>query len=111
MLRERTSALNKMAPQCPVNLLTLHFRDGGLVPSEDIPEDRMREPWVYQECGHVFGQHDWNDAVTSNKEGDNGNRKCPMCRKVWNMWKGIMTSILYNASEQVLLSFFAWKVI
>lgn len=78
-----------MAPQCPVNLLTLHFKDGGLVPSEDI-EDKMREPWVYQECGHVFGQHDWNDVVMSKKEEEeNGIRRCPMCRKVCHNLMGV----------------------
>ncbi len=69
-----------MAPQCPVNLLTLHFKEGGgLVPSHDIAEDQMREPWVYQECGHVFGQHEWKG---SSKEDKSGNRTCPICRKV-----------------------------
>ena len=76
-MRERTNALNKMAPQCPVNLLTLHFKDGGLVPSDSI-EDQMREPWVYQECGHVFGQHQWKGS----SKVDEGGRTCPICRKV-----------------------------
>ena len=78
LLRERTSALNKMAPQCPVNLLTLHFREGKLVPSYET-EDKMRDPWMYQECGHVFGQHQWKGGVG---EVGGATRSCPMCRKV-----------------------------
>lgn len=75
LLRERKQALNEMAPQCPVNLLTLHFKSGELVPSPVIDEDR--EPWVYLSCGHVFGQHQWKGSP----EESNRARTCPICRR------------------------------
>ena len=41
----------------------------------------MRDPWMYQECGHVFGQHQWKGGPGV-KEGGGATRTCPMCRKV-----------------------------
>ena len=76
LLRERKQALNEMAPQCPVNFLTLHFKGGELVPSPVVDEDR--EPWVYLSCGHVFGQHQWKGSP----EESNRARTCPICRRV-----------------------------
>ena len=70
-----------MTPRCPVNFLTLHFKSGQLVTTPSTSElegEGLREPWVYMQCGHVFGQHSWKGL----KDEDNDCRTCPICSKV-----------------------------
>lgn len=87
ILREHRRALNEKSPQCPVNLLTLHFRSGSgvsAVSAETVTDldqavaASSREPWVYLSCGHVYSQHDWK----AGPEESNKQRTCPLCRKV-----------------------------
>ncbi|XP_019850677.1 PREDICTED: pellino isoform X1 [Amphimedon queenslandica] len=82
LIRDRQTALNNMTPQCPVNFMTLHFKSGRLVttPATEtgLEGETLREPWVYMNCGHVFGQHSWKGL----KDEDNHQRTCPLCSKV-----------------------------
>jgi pellino protein len=79
LLRERQQELNLLTPQCLVNFLTLHFKGGHLVTSPtSVPhDDDLREPWMYVNCGHVFGKHDWK---WTDNETDT-HRTCPICHK------------------------------
>ena len=36
-----------------------------------------KQPYVYLNCGHVHGQHNWGP-----EDPDTKDRTCPMCRKV-----------------------------
>jgi pellino protein len=82
ILRSHRQELNEKAPQCPVNLLTLHFRGSSHArspantSSTEVSEER--EPWVYLKCGHLHGYHEWKAGP---KESDS-KRTCPVCREV-----------------------------
>ncbi|CAI8030835.1 E3 ubiquitin-protein ligase pellino homolog 2 [Geodia barretti] len=82
ILRSHRQELNEKAPQCPVNLLTLHFRGSSHArtpantSSTEVLEER--EPWVYLKCGHLHGYHEWKAGP---KESDS-KRTCPVCREV-----------------------------
>jgi pellino len=62
--------INAGRPQCPVGLNTLV-----------IPRNKIylgvgsTQPYVYLNCGHVQGHHDWD-------KGSGGVRKCPLCTTV-----------------------------
>lgn len=64
--------INAGRPQCPVGLMTL------VLPSKGTLELSDKQPYVYLQCGHVHGQHQWG-----HKENDS--RTCPLCIKVNNL--------------------------
>ncbi|KAG1662043.1 Protein pellino [Nymphon striatum] len=70
-LEEKVDELNAGRPQCPVGLNTL------VIPrksSTGMVNDK--QPYVYLNCGHVQGLHEWG------QDKDSGARTCPMCLKL-----------------------------
>lgn len=66
--------INAGRPQCPVGLNTLVIpRKMTLSLTEGVNE---KQPYVYLNCGHVQGHHDWG------QEKDSESRKCPICLKM-----------------------------
>ena len=65
------AAINAGRPQCPVGLNTL------VLPSKNTLTESDKQPYVYLNCGHVHGQHNWGP-----EDPDTKDRTCPMCRKV-----------------------------
>lgn len=55
---------------CPVGLNTL------VIPRKSTLDNDKQQPYVYLNCGHVQGHHDWG------QEKDSNARCCPMCLKV-----------------------------
>jgi pellino protein len=68
--------LNAGRPQCPVGLNTLVIPRKLTLGMSDKTVIERRQPYVYLNCGHVQGRHDWG----GNK--DFKSRRCPMCLKV-----------------------------
>lgn len=69
-LEEMVDKLNDSRPQCPVGLNTLQIpRKSASLGSNDD-----KQPYVYLNCGHVQGNHDWGQM---NKKSNA--RMCPMC--------------------------------
>uniref|UniRef100_A0A1I7XVL9 Pellino n=1 Tax=Heterorhabditis bacteriophora TaxID=37862 RepID=A0A1I7XVL9_HETBA len=63
--------LNAGKPQCPVNLNTL------IIPKKRSNNSTSsRQPYVYLNCGHVQGKHDWGFHSTLNGLPT---FKCPIC--------------------------------
>lgn len=62
--------INAGRPQCPVGLNTL------VIPRRVTPNENQQQPYVYLNCGHVQGLHDWG------QDKDSGARKCPICLEV-----------------------------
>ncbi|CAH1790722.1 unnamed protein product, partial [Owenia fusiformis] len=87
-LQSQVAAINAGRPQCPVGLNTL------VLPSKNTISISDKQPYVYLECGHVHGKHDWGD-----KEHDNSKRMCPMCRKV-----GLFTKLLLGNETSLYTS-------
>ncbi len=75
-LEYNVAAINAGRPQCPVGLNTL------VLPSKNTLTESDKQPYVYLNCGHVHGQHNWGP-----EDPDTKDRTCPMCRKVslWNV--------------------------
>ncbi|CAG5929589.1 unnamed protein product [Menidia menidia] len=76
--------LNAARPQCPVGFNTLAFPS--LTQRETVDK---KQPWVYVNCGHVHGYHNWGfrkEKRSSSPAGTTpasyGERECPMCRRV-----------------------------
>ncbi|XP_056431763.1 E3 ubiquitin-protein ligase pellino homolog 1 [Gadus chalcogrammus] len=88
--------LNAARPQCPVGFNTLAFPS--LAQREIVDK---KQPWVYVNCGHVHGYHNWGyrkdktpaaggvpglggtaPASLGGPGGSGGDRECPMCRRV-----------------------------
>ncbi|XP_067255816.1 E3 ubiquitin-protein ligase pellino homolog 1 isoform X3 [Chanodichthys erythropterus] len=82
--------LNAARPQCPVGFNTLAFPS--LAQRATIDK---KQPWVYMNCGHVHGYHNWgfrkekagSSAVALTGGGGTapattGERECPMCRGI-----------------------------
>ncbi|XP_061173844.1 protein pellino-like [Saccostrea echinata] len=61
--------INAGRPQCPVGLNTLVLPKKGTLGLAD------RQPYVYLQCGHVHGQHQWG------QKDDKTARTCPLCLK------------------------------
>ncbi|XP_050297497.1 protein pellino [Anthonomus grandis grandis] len=59
--------INAGRPQCPVGLNTL------VIPRKVSLSENQQQPYVYLNCGHVQGLHDWG------QDKDSGDRKCPIC--------------------------------
>lgn len=90
-LEEMIDELNAARPQCPVGLNTLVIprRSASLSESD-------KQPYVYLNCGHVQGLHDWGQNKNSNS------RTCPMCLDVGPVVKltmGIEPSIYVDSSR------------
>uniref|UniRef100_A0A8R1DW34 Protein pellino n=1 Tax=Caenorhabditis japonica TaxID=281687 RepID=A0A8R1DW34_CAEJA len=72
-MRELEMALDRLnagKPQCPVNLNTL------VIPKKrNGRSTSRRQPYVYLQCGHVQGKHEWGVHVTSGQRSG----KCPIC--------------------------------
>ncbi|XP_026477976.1 protein pellino [Ctenocephalides felis] len=66
-LEKQVDELNAGRPQCPVGLNTL------VIPRKVSAGDHVNQPYVYLNCGHVQGQHNWGQDKESTK------RRCPMC--------------------------------
>lgn len=62
--------MNAGRPVCPVGLNTL------VIPRKNTMDNEKQQPYVYLNCGHVQGHHDWG------QEKDSNSRCCPMCLKV-----------------------------
>uniref|UniRef100_A0A0N5ANV5 Protein pellino n=1 Tax=Syphacia muris TaxID=451379 RepID=A0A0N5ANV5_9BILA len=71
-LESALDALNAAKPQCPVNLNTLR------VPRRKSSRysNSSKQPYVYLNCGHVQGKHDWGFHNVSNMPL----YTCPICR-------------------------------
>lgn len=67
--------INAGRPQCPVGLTTLVLPRKGTLGIND------KQPFVYTKCGHVHGQHQW-DQVSKGPSNDNDGRTCPLCLTV-----------------------------
>ncbi|CAB3366970.1 Hypothetical predicted protein [Cloeon dipterum] len=69
-LEKMVDQINAGRPQCPVGLNTL------VIPRNKIYlGSGSTQPYVYLNCGHVQGHHDWDKSSS-------GVRKCPLCTKV-----------------------------
>ncbi|XP_018328495.1 protein pellino isoform X2 [Agrilus planipennis] len=62
--------INAGRPQCPVGLNTL------VIPRRVTGNENQQQPYVYLNCGHVQGHHDWG------QDKDSESRKCPICLKL-----------------------------
>uniref|UniRef100_A0A673ZI67 Pellino E3 ubiquitin protein ligase 1 n=1 Tax=Salmo trutta TaxID=8032 RepID=A0A673ZI67_SALTR len=74
--------INAARPQCPVGFNTLAFPS---MRRKDTPDEK--QPWVYLQCGHVHGYHNWGshrdrDRLDRDQEErePGRSRECPMCR-------------------------------
>uniref|UniRef100_A0AAZ3QCA6 Pellino E3 ubiquitin protein ligase 1 n=1 Tax=Oncorhynchus tshawytscha TaxID=74940 RepID=A0AAZ3QCA6_ONCTS len=74
--------INAARPQCPVGFNTLAFPS---MRRKDTPDEK--QPWVYLQCGHVHGYHNWGSHRDRDRldrdqeEREQGwSRECPMCR-------------------------------
>ncbi|XP_067001254.2 protein pellino-like [Anabrus simplex] len=73
-LEELVDELNSGKPVCPVGLNTLVIpRKVTPDMNEDVSE--KQQPYVYLNCGHVQGSHNWGERT-------NSERCCPVC---WTM--------------------------
>ncbi|XP_046401810.1 protein pellino isoform X2 [Ischnura elegans] len=71
-LERQIDELNAGRPQCPVGLNTL------VIPRKvTLRINEKQQPYVYLNCGHVQGHHDWGQDKDSP-----GARRCPMCLEV-----------------------------
>ncbi|XP_049618288.1 E3 ubiquitin-protein ligase pellino homolog 1 isoform X1 [Syngnathus scovelli] len=83
-LESLRQGLNAARPQCPVGFNTLAFPS--LAQREIVDK---KQPWVYVNCGHVHGYHNWGYRKEKSPAGPGGTapaptgeRECPMCRRV-----------------------------
>ncbi|XP_049819907.1 protein pellino isoform X1 [Aethina tumida] len=77
-LEREIDKINAGRPQCPVGLNTL------VIPRKVTPNENQQQPYVYLNCGHVQGLHDWG------QDKDSGARKCPICLELGPVVKVIM---------------------
>ncbi|KPM05538.1 pellino-like protein [Sarcoptes scabiei] len=92
LLEEMIDRLNASRPQCPVGLNTL------VIPrkSASLGAADEKQPYVYLDCGHVQGYHDWGQNKHSNS------RTCPMCFKsgpIVKLTMGIEPSFCTSSSS------------
>lgn len=71
-LETLVDVLNAGRPQCPVGLNTLVIPRKMTLSMNDSMIEKQ-QPYVYLNCGHVQGHHDWG------QEKDSESRRCPMC--------------------------------
>ncbi|KAJ8941663.1 hypothetical protein NQ314_010308 [Rhamnusium bicolor] len=77
-LEREIDEINAGRPQCPVGLNTL------VIPRRVSPNENQQQPYVYLNCGHVQGLHDWG------QDKDTGSRKCPICLELGPVVKVFM---------------------
>ncbi|KAG5899513.1 hypothetical protein JTB14_008202 [Gonioctena quinquepunctata] len=77
-LEREIDEINAGRPQCPVGLNTL------VIPRRVSPNENLQQPYVYLNCGHVQGLHDWG------QDKDTGSRKCPICLELGPVVKVFM---------------------
>ncbi|XP_030075639.1 E3 ubiquitin-protein ligase pellino homolog 3 isoform X2 [Microcaecilia unicolor] len=85
--------INAARPQCPVGFNTLVFPS---LAQREVVE--KKQPWVYSNCGHVHGYHDWGFR----KEKGGLERECPMCRRVGPyvpLWLGCEAGLYLDAGR------------
>ena len=95
-LEHQIDEINAGRPQCPVGLNTL------VLPRKNTLTVSEKQPYVYLNCGHVHGQHDWG---ASDEQGD---RTCPMCRMVSHFLCSVLTLITvahWPKSSQVVVGY------
>ncbi|XP_069036586.1 E3 ubiquitin-protein ligase pellino homolog 1-like isoform X2 [Lepisosteus oculatus] len=86
--------LNAARPQCPVGFNTLAFPS--LAQREVVDK---KQPWVYVNCGHVHGYHNWGFR---RERGAAHARECPMCRRVGPyvpLWLGCEGGLYLDAGQ------------
>lgn len=70
-LERELDEINAGRPQCPVGLNTL------VIPRKVTGVDNnQQQPYVYLNCGHVQGFHDWG------QDKDTDTKRCPICLMV-----------------------------
>uniref|UniRef100_A0A8C4X2I7 Pellino E3 ubiquitin protein ligase family member 3 n=1 Tax=Erpetoichthys calabaricus TaxID=27687 RepID=A0A8C4X2I7_ERPCA len=87
--------MNAARPQCPVGFNTLAFPS--LAQREIVDK---KQPWVYVNCGHVHGYHNW--GFRKEKGGSGNERECPMCRRVGPyvpLWLGCEGGLYLDAGQ------------
>uniref|UniRef100_H2ZZS7 Pellino E3 ubiquitin protein ligase family member 3 n=1 Tax=Latimeria chalumnae TaxID=7897 RepID=H2ZZS7_LATCH len=85
--------MNAARPQCPVGFNTLVFPS---LAQREVVE--KKQPWVYVNCGHVHGYHNWGFR----KEKGGNERECPMCRRVGPyvpLWLGCEAGFYLDAGH------------
>ena len=83
-LEQMVDNINAGRPQCPVGLNTL------VIPRNKIYlSSQQQQPYVYLNCGHVQGHHEWDKSST-------GSRKCPMCMKVQHKFVSHTATLYYH---------------
>nr|XP_020633019.1 E3 ubiquitin-protein ligase pellino homolog 3 [Pogona vitticeps] len=85
--------INAARPQCPVGFSTLAFPS---LAQRGVVE--KQQPWVYVNCGHVHGFHNWGFR----KEKGGVERECPMCRRSGPyvpLWMGCEAGLYLDAGR------------
>ncbi|XP_054845835.1 E3 ubiquitin-protein ligase pellino homolog 3 isoform X2 [Eublepharis macularius] len=85
--------INAARPQCPVGFSTLAFPS---LAQRGVVE--KKQPWVYVNCGHVHGFHNWGFR----KEKGGLERECPMCRRSGPyvpLWLGCEAGLYLDAGR------------
>ncbi|KAK9391225.1 E3 ubiquitin-protein ligase pellino 3 [Crotalus adamanteus] len=85
--------INAARPQCPVGFSTLAFPS---LAQRGVVE--KQQPWVYVNCGHVHGFHNWGFR----KEKGSLERECPMCRRLGPyvpLWLGCEAGLYLDAGR------------
>lgn len=85
--------INAARPQCPVGFSTLAFPS---LAQRGVVE--KQQPWVYVNCGHVHGFHNWGFR----KEKGGLERECPMCRRLGPyvpLWLGCEAGLYLDAGR------------
>ncbi|PNF25734.1 E3 ubiquitin-protein ligase pellino-like protein 1, partial [Cryptotermes secundus] len=88
--------LNAGRPQCPVGLNTLVIPRKLTLSMSDETVNAKQQPYVYLNCGHVQGHHDWG------QDKDSKDRRCPMCLEmgpVVKMCMGIEPAFYVDAGR------------
>ena len=78
-LEREIDEINAGRPQCPVGLNTL------VIPRKvSSIDNNQQQPYVYLNCGHVQGFHDWG------QDKDTDTKRCPICLMVGSVVKVCM---------------------
>uniref|UniRef100_A0A1B6EGZ4 Protein pellino n=1 Tax=Clastoptera arizonana TaxID=38151 RepID=A0A1B6EGZ4_9HEMI len=95
-INELVNHVNAARPICPVGLNTL------VIPRKSTKDNEKQQPYVYLNCGHVQGPHDWG------QEKDSNSRTCPMCLKIGPVVKlsmGIEPAFYVDSEPPVFFAF------
>lgn len=99
-LENLVDKLNAGRPVCPVGLNTLVIPRKASFSGADGTD--KQQPYVYLNCGHVQGSHDWGH------EKNSLTRTCPLCTKVGPVQKlcmGIEPAFYVDAGPPVFFAF------